>query len=121
MSQEMLLERLPPWLDGAAAAEAAARNAAAGSAATRLAARVAWRQAEREAEAAARRPFASSPRAFTVLVCAVALMNDEGRVLLAQRPVGKNHAGCWEFPGGKVRLMRRCYLDSQLLRLLTCT
>ncbi len=38
----------------------------------------------------------------TVLVSAVALIDTEGRVLLAQRPPGKSMAGLWEFPGGKV-------------------
>ena len=38
----------------------------------------------------------------TVLVSAVALMDVDGRVLLAQRPEGKSMAGLWEFPGGKV-------------------
>ena len=38
----------------------------------------------------------------TVLVSAVALIDVEGRVLLAQRPAGKAMAGLWEFPGGKV-------------------
>ncbi len=37
-----------------------------------------------------------------VLVSAVALIDADGRVLLAQRPVGKSMAGLWEFPGGKV-------------------
>jgi 8-oxo-dGTP diphosphatase len=37
-----------------------------------------------------------------VLVSAVALIDAEGRVLLAQRPEGKSMAGLWEFPGGKV-------------------
>lgn len=37
-----------------------------------------------------------------VLVSAVALVDVEGRVLLAQRPKGKSMAGLWEFPGGKV-------------------
>jgi 8-oxo-dGTP diphosphatase len=37
-----------------------------------------------------------------VLVSAVALVDADGRVLLAQRPVGKPMAGLWEFPGGKV-------------------
>lgn len=37
-----------------------------------------------------------------VLVSAVALIDVEGRVLLAQRPEGKSLAGLWEFPGGKV-------------------
>ncbi|SLN10916.1 CTP pyrophosphohydrolase [Aquimixticola soesokkakensis] len=38
----------------------------------------------------------------TLLVSAVALIDIEGRVLLAQRPEGKSLAGLWEFPGGKV-------------------
>ena len=38
----------------------------------------------------------------TLLVSAVALIDPEGRVLLAQRPEGKCLAGLWEFPGGKV-------------------
>jgi 8-oxo-dGTP diphosphatase len=37
-----------------------------------------------------------------VLVVAVALIDVDGRVLLAQRPEGKPLAGLWEFPGGKV-------------------
>lgn len=37
-----------------------------------------------------------------VLVAAVALIDPDGRVLLAQRPAGKSLAGLWEFPGGKV-------------------
>lgn len=37
-----------------------------------------------------------------VLVSAVALIDVDGRVLLAQRPNGKSMAGLWEFPGGKV-------------------
>jgi len=37
-----------------------------------------------------------------VLVAAVALIDPDGRVLLAQRPAGKAMAGLWEFPGGKV-------------------
>ncbi|GGE56309.1 8-oxo-dGTP diphosphatase MutT [Actibacterium pelagium] len=40
----------------------------------------------------------------TVLVSAVALIDVDGRVLLAQRPEGKSMAGLWEFPGGKVEL-----------------
>ncbi|MCE6952221.1 (deoxy)nucleoside triphosphate pyrophosphohydrolase [Cereibacter sphaeroides] len=37
-----------------------------------------------------------------LLVSAVALIDGDGRVLLAQRPEGKSLAGLWEFPGGKV-------------------
>src|SRR5262249_40432903 len=37
-----------------------------------------------------------------VLVAAVALVDPDGRVLIAQRPEGKPMAGLWEFPGGKV-------------------
>jgi 8-oxo-dGTP diphosphatase len=37
-----------------------------------------------------------------VLVAAVALVDVDGRVLLARRPEGKSMAGLWEFPGGKV-------------------
>jgi 8-oxo-dGTP diphosphatase len=38
-----------------------------------------------------------------VLVVAVALIDVDGRILLAQRPDGKDMAGLWEFPGGKVQ------------------
>jgi 8-oxo-dGTP diphosphatase len=37
-----------------------------------------------------------------VLVAAVALVDPDGRVLLAQRPEGKELSGLWEFPGGKI-------------------
>ncbi|MBS0267692.1 MAG: 8-oxo-dGTP diphosphatase MutT [Proteobacteria bacterium] len=37
-----------------------------------------------------------------VLVAAVALIDDDKRVLIAQRPKDKSMAGLWEFPGGKV-------------------
>ncbi|MSO77094.1 MAG: (deoxy)nucleoside triphosphate pyrophosphohydrolase [Alphaproteobacteria bacterium] len=37
-----------------------------------------------------------------ILVSAVALVDRDGRVLLAERPAGKSMAGLWEFPGGKV-------------------
>jgi 8-oxo-dGTP diphosphatase len=41
-----------------------------------------------------------------VFVVAVALIDVDGRILLAQRPPGKKMAGLWEFPGGKVRELR---------------
>jgi 8-oxo-dGTP diphosphatase len=48
-----------------------------------------------------------APRAVNakklLLVAAVALIDPDGRVLLAQRPAGKPMAGLWEFPGGKVK------------------
>ncbi len=37
-----------------------------------------------------------------LLVAACALVDGDGRVLIAQRPAGKSLAGLWEFPGGKV-------------------
>jgi len=37
-----------------------------------------------------------------LLVVAVALVDGDGRVLVSQRPPGKELAGLWEFPGGKV-------------------
>ena len=36
------------------------------------------------------------------LVVACALINEYGKVLINERPVGKDYAGYWEFPGGKV-------------------
>lgn len=42
-----------------------------------------------------------SPRRI-LLVAACALVDADGRVLLAERPQGKAMAGLWEFPGGKV-------------------
>ena len=38
-----------------------------------------------------------------VLVAAAALVDADGRVLIARRPAGKPMAGLWEFPGGKVK------------------
>lgn len=40
--------------------------------------------------------------AKTVVVAACALIDPDSRVLIAQRPPGKEMAGLWEFPGGKV-------------------
>ena len=37
-----------------------------------------------------------------LLVVAAALVDPDGRVLIAQRPEGKSMAGLWEFPGGKI-------------------
>lgn len=37
-----------------------------------------------------------------IYVAAAALIDADGRVLVTQRPVGKAHAGKWEFPGGKI-------------------
>lgn len=43
----------------------------------------------------------------TVLVVAAVLIDRDGRVLIAQRPEGKQMAGLWEFPGGKVEAGER--------------
>lgn len=45
---------------------------------------------------------AASPAGPLVLVVAVALVDVDGRILVAQRPAGKAMAGLWEFPGGKL-------------------
>jgi len=42
-----------------------------------------------------------------LLVAACALVDPDGRVLIAQRPPGKTMAGLWEFPGGKVEAGER--------------
>ena len=42
-----------------------------------------------------------------VLVAACAIIDTDGRVLIAERPAGKSMAGLWEFPGGKVELGER--------------
>ena len=51
-----------------------------------------WQAGERQAAAPKK----------VVFVVAVALIDADGRVLIAQRPEGKSMAGLWEFPGGKV-------------------
>ena len=45
----------------------------------------------------------ATPGLPLLLVAAVALIDADGRVLLARRPEGKSMAGLWEFPGGKVQ------------------
>ncbi len=47
-------------------------------------------------------PKPEAPALKTVLVAAAALVDREGRILIAQRPDNKSMAGLWEFPGGKV-------------------
>ena len=61
----------------------------------------------------------------TLLVSAVALIDVDGRVLLAQRPEGKSLAGLWEFPGGKLeqgespeQALKREFLEETALELL---
>lgn len=44
----------------------------------------------------------TAPAKPLVFVAAVALIDADGRVLIAQRPPGKSMAGLWEFPGGKL-------------------
>lgn len=49
------------------------------------------------------KPRSTTPSGLPVLlVVAVALVNEQGEILLAQRPEGKSMAGLWEFPGGKL-------------------
>jgi 8-oxo-dGTP diphosphatase len=47
-------------------------------------------------------PPPEAPDEPVVLVAAAALIDRDGRILIAQRPEGKAMAGLWEFPGGKV-------------------
>jgi 8-oxo-dGTP diphosphatase len=49
-----------------------------------------------------------------ILVAACALIDPDGRVLIAQRPAGKSMAGLWEFPGGKAEPGER--LEQCLIR-----
>ncbi len=39
-----------------------------------------------------------------LMVAACALIDQDGRILMSQRPLGKDFAGQWEFPGGKMEL-----------------
>lgn len=47
-------------------------------------------------------PGLTDPDKPVVMVVAAALIDPDGRVLVAQRPEGKSMAGLWEFPGGKI-------------------
>jgi 8-oxo-dGTP diphosphatase len=58
--------------------------------------------ASREELAAALTPAIPAAPLPLLLVAAVALVDADGRVLLAQRPADKAMAGLWEFPGGKL-------------------
>src|SRR5580765_3922143 len=59
---------------------------------------------EERPEDASRRTLGGTAAARPiVLVAAVALIDADGRVLLAERPEGKHLAGLWEFPGGKAQ------------------
>ncbi|PZQ46122.1 MAG: 8-oxo-dGTP diphosphatase MutT [Micavibrio aeruginosavorus] len=50
------------------------------------------------------KPRSETPAGLPLLlVAATALIDKDGRVLVAQRPEGKPMAGLWEFPGGKVK------------------
>jgi 8-oxo-dGTP diphosphatase len=53
-------------------------------------------------EEALENPRPTSKGQKVVLVAAAALIDTDGRILLAQRPEGKAMSGLWEFPGGKV-------------------
>jgi 8-oxo-dGTP diphosphatase len=52
--------------------------------------------------AAAMSATGQTPKKPLLLVAAAALVDVDGRVLIAKRPIGKSLAGLWEFPGGKV-------------------
>lgn len=56
----------------------------------------------RERELLASGVAAELPKGGVLLVAAAALIDSQGRVLLARRPEGKKMAGLWEFPGGKL-------------------
>jgi 8-oxo-dGTP diphosphatase len=63
-----------------------------------------------------------------IFVVACALVDRDGRVMAAQRPVGKDHAGLWEFPGGKIEagetpehaIVRELYEELQIEPCETC-
>lgn len=57
---------------------------------------------KRSCEEALDQPRPDRPDKKIILVSAAALVDEDGRVLIAQRPEGKSMAGLWEFPGGKV-------------------
>jgi len=44
---------------------------------------------------------------MVLLVAACALIDADGRILMSQRPEGKDHSGQWEFPGGKLEAGER--------------
>ena len=48
-------------------------------------------------------PTTAPEQKLILLVAAIALVDPDGRVLIAQRPAGKHLEGLWEFPGGKLR------------------
>ena len=54
------------------------------------------------ADALARPRDKALPGKPLLLVAAAALVDKDGRILIAQRPAGKSMAGLWEFPGGKI-------------------
>ena len=58
--------------------------------------------ADPQLQLAGKSPGEARPSLPMVLVAAVALVDRDGRVLLARRPEGKSMAGLWEFPGGKI-------------------
>ena len=57
--------------------------------------------------ASTQRVTMSAGQTKLVLVVACALIDADGRILLAQRPEGKPMAGLWEFPGGKIETGER--------------
>ncbi len=57
--------------------------------------------------ASTQRVTMSAGQTKLVLVVACALIDADGRILLAQRPEGKSMAGLWEFPGGKIETGER--------------